>query len=293
MQALFIINPIAGGANRTKKITDSVRDVLGAEEGIFEIRAAKARGDAGELAAEAVKRGYDAVIACGGDGTVNEVASRLVGTPTVLGVVPCGTGNGFARALGIPRGFDAAMKVIKNRAVREIDAGVICGRYFFATSGAGFDAHLSKVYNEHKLISKVRGVAPYVPLSMMEFYKYRPVETVIKIDDDYARLKPFILTFANTDRYASKFVIAPGAEPDDGFLDVCMVPHTGLKDALVLAARLFKGNISGARGYRRVKAARVEIACDTTTLLHADGEPFEHTGTVTVETLHKKLRVLV
>lgn len=294
MKALFIVNPRAGASDRVRKITEAVRKVLKGEEGIFKIRVTKDPSDAGTLAEEAVRRGYDVVFACGGDGTVSGAASRLVNTSTVLGIIPLGSGNAFAKALSIPGDAEACLEMLKKWKIKRVDAGVIAGRHFFSTAGLGFDAHLSKVYNEGRLSRRIRGIAPYFPLSVVEFYRYRPKEVTIRIGNDVIRETPFLLTAANTETYGGDAVIAPGACPDDGLLDLCIVPETGLISAMGLAKKLFNGAISSAREYRCVRASSIDISVNgSAVLLQADGEPFEHRGDISITVEHKALKVLI
>lgn len=292
MKALFIINPVAGGASSVKRIREAIVEAFKSEDGIYEIQVAKAKGDTFKLSLGAVKRGYEAVIACGGDGTVHEAAGPLVNTDTMLGVIPCGSGNGFAKSLGIPFDLAAGMELIKKWKPRPIDAGVIGDRYFFSTAGMGFDAHLSKKYNDGFLSKRLRGLLPYFPLAVWEFYRFKPRPLRMKMDNNLLTETPFILTFANIERYGGQAVIAPGAVPDDGFLDVCTVPEIGLLDALDLVKKLFNGRIAAFKGYRCMRASNIDIAGEGMAFVHADGEPFQWQGGISVKVLHKSLRVL-
>lgn len=295
MKVRFIINPAAGPfmSRRAEKVTGAVRRRLGGAEGVFDIKAAGVKGSAGSLSREAADKGYDAVFACGGDGTINEVAAPLVGRATALGVVPCGTGNGFATSLGIPGDLDRAVVLAREGRVREIDTGVICGRYFFSTAGCGFDAHLSRRYNEGALSGRLRGLVPYFPIAMVEFFRYRAEPVVIRTGLATINAAPFLLTAANTERYGAGAIIAPGALPDDGLLDVCIISDAGPLNAPSIVARLFSGRIDGFKGFERVRTDTVEISGRDSTVLHADGEPFEWTGGVSISVLPRSLKVLV
>lgn len=295
MKVRFIINPAAGPlrSRRAGKVTDAVRRQLGGVEGVFDIKVAGGKESAGSLSKEAVDKGYEVVFACGGDGTINDVASRLVGRATALGVIPGGSGNGFAMSLGIPGDLDRAVGLVRHGKVREIDTGVICGRYFFSTAGCGFDAHLSRRYNEGALSRKLRGLMPYFPIAMVEFFRYRAEPVVIRTASATINAVPFLLTAANTERYGGGAIIAPGALPDDGLLDVCIVSDAGVLNAPSIAARLFSGKIDRFKGFERVRTDTVEISGRGSTVLHADGEPFEWTGDVSISVLPRSLRVLV
>lgn len=292
MKVRFIINPVAGKKNRVRQVTDAVRDVFASEDGIFEIRVASARGQAAALAKEAVEKGFEAVFACGGDGTINEVASRLVGTNTALGIVPLGSGNGFARALGIPDKLDAALSLLKKWNIRGIDVGKICGRHFFSTAGCGFDAHLSAKYNMGALSRMVRGVLPYYPLALFEYMRYSPMPVTIQSGNFSSCMTPLMLTAANTGIYGGAAVIAPGAEPDDGLLDLCIVPYAGFAKALRFGAHLLSGNISGVDGFEMLRGDKFEILRNGVSYVHADGEPFEWGGRISISVERRRLKVL-
>lgn len=292
MKARFIINPVAGKKNRVRQVTDAVRDVFASEDGIFEIKVASRRGQAAELAKEAVEKGFEAVFACGGDGTMNEVASRLVGTNTALGIAPLGSGNGFAKALGIPDKLPTALSLLKKWKIRGIDAGKICGRYFFSTAGCGFDAHLSAKYNMGALSSMVRGVLPYYPLALIEYMRYSPMQVTIQSGNLSSCMTPLILTAANTGIYGGGAVVAPCAEPDDGLLDLCIVPYAGFAKTLRFGAHLLSGSISGADGFETLRSERFEILRNGVSYVHADGEPFEWGGRVSISVERRRLKVL-
>lgn len=294
MKVRFIINPAAGRGSFLTKITDAVREALHNEVGIFEIKAAKRKGHAGELSLEAVKRGYEFIYACGGDGTINEVASQMVGAKSALGIIPTGSGNGLARALGVPFEILPAINLLKNPKILKMDVGVICGRFFFATAGLGFDAHLSRKYSEGFFSRKLRGVMPYYPIAAFEFLRYRPAPVIIRSEGYNEKLTPFILTIANTMQYGGGAVIAPGAKPDDGLLDVCIVPEVGFLKAPELAMKLMSGKIAAFKGYKTITANSLEVIQKGPSWAHVDGEPFEcFENNISIKVLPKRLKVLI
>lgn len=291
MKIRFIINPAAGGADRVRRIEEAVGRVFGDDDGIFEVRSTRARGHAGELSADAVKKGYEFVFACGGDGTVNETATPLVGTETALGIIPGGSGNGFAKALGIPEDIEAAMRLVKTGSARPIDVGVICGRYFFSTAGCGFDAHLSKSYNSGGISTVMRGMLPYYPLALWEYIWYRPAPATVNIANFRSTVTPFLLTAANTSRYGAGAIIAPDAIPDDGMLDLCIVPKTGFFSALSLASKLLSGRVTEFKGFESIRAEKIEIQKGAGAV-HADGEPFDWSGDIEISVMRRMINVL-
>lgn len=139
---MLIVNPISGTGNK-KDVPEVVERTLAAEGYSTDVRFTGGRGDATMFASEASDKGYYGVLACGGDGTVNETARALCGSQTVLGILPAGSGNGLARHLGIPMDVELAMEIVCQRNVVPSDYGSVNGVPFFCTFGMGFDAAVS------------------------------------------------------------------------------------------------------------------------------------------------------
>ena len=292
LKVRFIINPAAGTAGRLKQIAGLVRAVLGKENGIFEVKATNGAGSAGELAREAVVKGYEFVFACGGDGTVNAVASQLVGTGTALGIIPAGSGNALARSLGIPADPLEALRLLKTGTVRGMDVGRTCGRYFFTTAGFAFEALLSKKYNEGALTRKIRGIAPYYALGLFEYLRFTPDRVSIIVDGQEVNAAPFILTAANTSQWGAGAFIAPGARVDDGLLDFCVLPKSGIIRTIALWRRLMKGSVNTYAGFQRIMGKDAVIKGRKASYAHVDGEPFECEGDISISVLPGALGVL-
>ena len=161
--ALMLINPISGTRDK-KGICDLTASRL-KDAGIdLEIALTQHKGHGADLARAAAEAGTDIVVAAGGDGTVNEVASALMHTDTALGIIPCGSGNGLARSLGLPMDFDAAIDIIAHNRPTAIDCGVADSRPFFCTFGVGFDA----VVTEKFASADRRGKMQYVRSALLE-----------------------------------------------------------------------------------------------------------------------------
>ncbi|VAV85368.1 hypothetical protein MNBD_DELTA01-1294 [hydrothermal vent metagenome] len=292
LRVRFIVNPKAGtGTNMAAAVMSAAREELLGLRGLFEIKVSTSRQDAFRLSKEAADKEYDGVFACGGDGTVNIIASALVGTNTVLGIVPAGSGNGLAHALGIPQEVRSAVSVINSGRVLKMDVGTACGKYFFSTAGVGLDAVVSKEYGKWTGSGGKRGVLPYLPIVLKEYLMATPERVTVRWDDDAFMGNPLILTIANTREYGGGAVIAPEAEPFDGLLDICLVEKAGwVKDAL-LAMRIFKGNLGASKQYRNIKAKAVEVIRGSAGLVQLDGETFATEAKVSFGLLPQALRV--
>jgi YegS/Rv2252/BmrU family lipid kinase len=292
MKVRFIVNPLLGGRNRAGEITEIVAKVFSTTRGVFEVRTAEKKGDCYLLSKEAADKGYSTVFACGGDGTVNEVASALVNTDTVLGVVPSGSGNALARALGIPFDSVEALSLPLGGHTKKIDVGRADDRFFFSTAGAGLDAVISKIYADRMKDGRKRGIMAYLPISLTGYLSYRVHSVLIKCDETYMRVNPLFITVANTAEYGAGAVIAPGATPDDGLFDVCIVEKRGFLNALRVARRLFGGDIRTLKNFRMQRAKRVELA-GTGGVIQLDGEPLECAEPVILSVLPEALKVWV
>ena len=292
LKVRFIINPASGSAGSFRRVGELVFEVMGDSNGIFEVKASRSADDAGELAREAADKGYEFVFACGGDGTINNVASRLVNTKTALGILPAGSGNALARELNIPSDPLAAISLLKTGRVRSIDAGKASGRYFFTTAGFAFEGALSRRYNEGGLASRVRGLAPYYMLALIEYAKFKPDDIELVVDGQTINAAPLILTAANTSQWGGGAFISPGASVEDGLLDFCVVPKAGIAAAIALWRSVMKGSVEKLRGYERVRGKEAVIRGRKAAFAHVDGEPFECGGELQVSVMQGALRVL-
>lgn len=294
MKARFIINPIAGPKRGriAEAIGAAAREVFLEEQGLFDIKVSERKGSVAALAKEAARLGFDFVFASGGDGTVNEAASMLAGTKTALGIIPAGSGNALAGALGIPGDVKQAVGLVKNGSVREIDAGRACGRYFFSTAAFALEARLSMAYDRGVIARRIRGILPYAPIALIEYMRYRPQLVRVSADGESFETRPLILTAANADRYGRGAYIAPGASLDDGLLDFCVAPLVNLGRALALARRLVSGTIDGSQDFRRMRASVIRLSGMDEWTVELDGEPFLWRGEVEIRVMKKFLKVL-
>ena len=267
----IIINPVSGGGtpSSAKARADLAVATLAARGVRGAVHLTEHRGHAQVLASAAVSRGEQRVIAWGGDGTVNEVASTLVGTDTVLGVVPAGSGNGLARELRLPTSPDAALAHALSAPVRLIDAGTLGGRWFFSIAGVGFDAHVAAAFDRD---GGRRGLAGYIRITARELWRYECLQYRI---DARPPLRALLLTFANTTQFGNGARIAPSARIDDGLLDLVTFEERSRFLTLWGLPSLFTGHAERVPGVsiRKVTASVVESS--TPMLFHVDGEPVQ------------------
>jgi diacylglycerol kinase (ATP) len=282
-------NPKSGFIKRPQFIRKSVDRILANAAFHYDYFETQYKGHAHEMAVAAEAEGYDAVVAIGGDGTANEVASALLYKPVIMGLIPIGSGNGLARGLGIPVSVRRSANLLMEGCVRAIDAGSIAHRHFFVTSGMGFDALIGKLFDDHSL----RGPLPYFYIGVREFFLYEAEVFTLKFDGRTIRIPALLVTIANTPQWGNSVTVAPNALPDDGLLDVCLIHRVNVFNALINLPKLFTGRIDKIRHYERYQTTAVQIIREKPGVFHVDGEPDETSQVVDVKVLPKALQIIV
>jgi len=290
MRAKFVLNPVAGMRRAPGKVVSLLRRELRDSLWDFDIVLTEHRGHAYYLAKDAVKQGYELVVAIGGDGTVKEVASGLVHTGVALGIIPTGSGNGLARDLRIPLNLKGACRALLRGSRREVDTGVINGKYFFSTAGLGFDARIGLLYNQRGKRRR-RGVLPYFYIGVKEYFLYQPELLQVRIDRDNIRVSPLLITIANCRQYGGGAQIAPRAKIDDGLLDLCILRNLSLLQALIKLPKLFFGKIDSIPQMDYYQIAQTEIIREKPGPIHMDGDPFIEAPQLKVSILPRSLVV--
>ncbi|MBN2089043.1 diacylglycerol kinase family lipid kinase [candidate division KSB1 bacterium] len=285
---LFIVNPIAGGGRAVKRISRILPAILKNKKYEYEIRFTSERGHATRLAERGVKEGFDVIVAVGGDGTVNETATGLVGTDKSLGIIPSGSGDGIARGLNLSLMLRRAVDILFEEKSSLIDVGMVGDRYFFATNGMGFDAVIGKLFDE----GTIRGPLPYFYFGIREFFNYKPKEYILNFDGHQVQVKALIVAVANTSQFGNGAIIAPFARPDDGLLDICVIRDVNAFHAILDLPKLFTGHLSKSEYYEFYQAKQVEVVRPEPAPIHVDGEPLDGEKVLNVKVLPKALSVI-
>lgn len=283
---LLIVNPASGKVAKHKIVPDIHRRMtdMGFD---FDVAFTSGPGHATELAAKAASEGFYGVIACGGDGTVNETAVGLAGTPTALGIIPTGSGNGLARHLGIPVDVSRSLKIIAEDEIINTDYGTANGRYFFCTFGVGFDAAVS----ERCARQKRRGLVMYLRNTIEEYVKFRPEEYVIEANGKVITEKAFLVVCCNASQYGNNAFIAPHASITDGELDITIV-HTGnLLEQAIVGVDMLTGFIGKNALIDTFRASNVRIRRRTAGAAHLDGDAVAMDAEIGVECHHGGIRI--
>lgn len=285
---MFIVNPKAG-TNLQRHVRASVDKHLNHKKFEYGFSFTERAGHAGELAAQAVADGYEIVVAVGGDGSVNEVASALMGTDAVLGIVPAGSGNGLAMHLGYGRDVDEAVKKLNTAEVQFIDVGLMNGKPFFNIAGIGFDGLVSNLMKG----SNWRGFIPYFLNSVKAGLQYTPRECRIETDDRVITEKCFIISIANGPMWGYNFQIAPDACLDDGLFEVVLLKDAPKWQYFAAVPATLTGKIYDADFVEHVTTSRVKIISEGENYIHLDGEGTKMKGELEFEIKQKALRILV
>ncbi len=291
MKTRFIFNPTSGRHRRNTGVHPMLRAYVDARSLDADIVLTEGPGHATELARDAVLGGCNRVVAVGGDGTVNEVAQAMVGTSACLGLVPCGSGNGLALHLGLPRSLPAALELAASPSCRiaALDTGTANGFVFVNAMGLGLDAEVARRFNG--LVR--RGLPAYARTALMAFLK-RPTEhCVVTAGDRREQIEALLISVANSDQYGNNARIAPHARVDDGALDLIAVRPVGFVAAAVLGARLFLGSIDRSARVRRMRGPRFVIERPAAGIIHTDGETHETGAVVEVVVRPRSLRLAV
>ena len=255
----------------------------------YEIINTQHKGHATEIAREYAARRYDAVIAVGGDGTVNEVGCGLIGSDTALGIIPCGSGNGLARHLGIPIDPFKAVKWLDKSIFTDIDYGTMNGQPFFCTCGVGFDAKVSDSFSK----AGTRGVLTYLESIMKEIATYHNETYKLSFDDSSETFEAFFITCANADQWGNNAFIAPTASLQDGLLDVIAAHPFNVVDAPLIAFQLFNRQIDKNPKVSVRKCNGVTITREKEGPAHYDGDPVIMGREIRIEIVPSGLKVLI
>lgn len=283
-----IINPISG--NKSKKaIPEMLTSLLDAHIFDIHIFLTSFEGHATLIATEALQDKVSYVIAVGGDGTINEIAKVLVGTDTILGIIPSGSGNGLARDLHISMDFRSAIEIIKENNITNIDYGIANGHIFFCTCGVGFDAKVSE-----KVLNQVsRGKIMYVKSMLEVLMSYDPEQYIVESPDGSFADKAFLITCANASQYGNNGYIAPHANIQDGKMNIAILKPFPIIDAAKTALQLVSKNISNNSYLEEIVTNQVLIKREKAGLMHLDGNAIYTGKDITVQIIHKGLRVLI
>ncbi len=269
VRGLFIINPKAGRGSSLRTWQRIAHRVAG--DARYDAVIPSSYSETRRVAAEAVADGVDRVIVVGGDGTIVAVAQELAYTDTAMGVVPAGTGNDFARNIGLPREPEAALHVALGEQKRRIDLGqTVGGEYFINAAGIGFDGEVAA--RAASFPKGLGGTLPYLASAVTTLARYQPIPMTVTVDGDSVTGRCAMVAIANGQNYGGGMRIAPMADPLDGQLDVILASELGRLELLNLLRLVYTGGHVGHPKVRVLRGKHVHVGVSPQVRRHYDGE---------------------
>jgi YegS/Rv2252/BmrU family lipid kinase len=284
----LIINPISGTATK-KGLAEKIEKSMTRQGYEIDTQLTTGRGDATRFAQEAIAHNYHAVLACGGDGTVNETATALCGSKVALGIIPAGSGNGLARHLGIPIDPILSLDVIEEHHIVDCDYGTVNNQPFFCTFGVGFDAAVSHRFaRQHR-----RGPLSYIKSAISEYIQFNPQTYTISANGEILTEKAFLVACCNASQYGNNAYIAPEASITDGLLDITIVHSGSPLDTAVFGMDLMTGYINRNTLIHSFRTPAAAIYRNGDGPAHLDGEPIVMPDIMDVRCHRHDLRIFV
>lgn len=270
MTVTVLSNPTAGNG-RAPRVAAAVITRL-RERGTHVVSIeGRTPGDALESTRRAVRAGTDAVIAVGGDGLVNLALQAVAGTTTPIAVAPAGTGNDFARLLGVPlTNPAAAADIVEDGRVRAMDLGRVHDRWFATVLSSGFDSLVTERANSLRWPA---GRLRYNIAMVLELSKFRPIPYSLDLDGTSIEVEATLVTVGNGPTYGGGMAICPDARADDGMFDVTVVRASSRSRLVRLSPTIYKGTHVSLPEVDTYRATRISLAAPGMTA-YADGERF-------------------
>lgn len=286
-KTLIVVNPISG-IGRQKRIETLLKQNLNQDLFDYEVRYTEHIHHGTEIAREAAEHGYDCVVACGGDGSVNDVVQGLKDTDVRLGIIPCGSGNGLARSLKIPLQPWLAIRVLNQQYEQTIDSIVINDKYVCANAaGCGYDAYIARMMQA----AKTRGLAAYTNLVLREYDRYKCSDYHLVINGrDYYRNAWFIAV-ANSQQFGYNLAVAPKAKLDDGLIDISIIDKVPLDHVPITAPLAFTNHLDLSQHVEMFRTKELLIEGNADRWVNIDGEGINIGTTVHFVNHPKSIRI--
>jgi diacylglycerol kinase family enzyme len=290
-QVHVLINPDSGIWNPFNAMAHAFLEHWETPDRELTIQFSTSKEDGRTKARKAVEKGADILLVVGGDGAVNTVGSQLVGSQTALGVIPSGSGNGFARHFGIPMDIRKAIAVLAKAEPRAIDVGFADDKPFFVTCSLAWDASLVEAFEK----SPIRGILPYVFAAVYQFFEYKPQVFRVNLDDreELHIEDPMLFTAANLTQYGGGAMIAPGASADDGLLQLVTLRKRDLPWVLPMLGSVFNGTIDRLDRIGTHSFETMVVSRKTAGPMQLDGELIQAPAEVRICVHPRALKVLV
>ncbi len=287
----ILISPNSGMGGALDRIREALIahwDKPGAE---LAIQFSLSKEDGRAKARRAVEEGVKKLLVVGGDGMVNSIGSVLIDTDTALGVIPAGSGNGFARHFDTPLDIAKATVALASARTQKIDVGYADEQPFFVTCSLAWDAALVDIFEK----SPVRGVLPYIFAGVYKFFEYRPQPFSIWLDDKEEIIieDPLVCTIANLTQYGGGAQIAPNAQADDGKLQLVTLRQRDLPWILPLLGKVFDGTLDELKEIKTRSFTNLTVRRKEAGPMQLDGELVDAPAEVKISVRPRALNVLV
>ncbi|MFC1607685.1 diacylglycerol/lipid kinase family protein [Candidatus Latescibacterota bacterium] len=291
MRVLIIAHPNTGIIKEKRSTIDRIVSSLSNNGGSVDVTYTFKPGIGKIHSSRAGLEGYDAVLAAGGDGTVNDVASGLVGRPIPMGIIPLGTGNGMARSLGIPLDTDKLIEMLSEFNTKAIDVGKISSKFFTATAGVGFDASIAHEFNSQQ--KNNRRMSSYFLIGVKNYFLRSSERLILIADGKEITRTVFGLTIANVSQYGGGAKIAPQANPQSGELIAVLIPKFSMFKALPMIYKLFNGTVQSNESVEYIPFKTLKIKREQAGTYHVDGETFKGNVNLNVSVIPQSLTIIV
>ncbi len=270
MTFLIILNP-AANRGRAAHNRHAIEAAFRAYNLPFELVTTGRKGHAQQLAVEAASTDrYRAIVAAGGDGTLNEIVNGMLGSSLPLGLVPLGTGNDWAKMWNLPPDQpQSAAQRLRDAAVRTVDVGYVNGRAFLNGVGCGFDAQIAI---EAAQIKRLSGVSVYAAALLRALVRYRAPRMRVAWNGNVLHKRLLLAAVGNGRCIGGSFWLTPDAHVDDGLLDLCLIDALRLDEIARHIGKVLRGTHTGLRQVHMARAASIMITSSDPLPVHADGE---------------------
>ncbi|MBN9284525.1 MULTISPECIES: diacylglycerol kinase family protein [Flavobacterium] len=286
----FIVNPISGkGKHKIRK--EDLEAFFPSNEYKIVVDYSEYKKHAIELTKNAVAKNPEMIVACGGDGTIHEVASGLVNTSIALGILPVGSGNGLASNLSIPKDFEKAIRIIKQGNESAIDVGSINNHYFFSNMGLGIDALIIKKYEN----MPTRNLSTYVKASLQSAMGYKANKAIVHCNDTVFEVNPMLLFISNSNEMGYNMSLTPKASLQDGWLDLLVVSKLNIFEQLYFGSLVLMSKTEKFKkaNSQLVKEVKIEMENKDSIAMQLDGEYYESkTNIFKISILEGSLKVV-
>jgi len=286
---LFIINPISG-VGRQKLIEKYAENILDKSSCSFDFIYTQYSRHAETIAKDSCNN-YEIIVAVGGDGTINEIASGLIGSQCTMAIIPTGSGNGLARCLRIPLKLKKALALINKGIVRKIDTISCNGKCFVNVGGIGFDAEIGHLFDT----AEKRGLLTYIKITLAEILYFKQKLYELSFEGKTRTIEALLISVANSTQWGNDVKIAPQARVDDGLVDICVLKKFPLFLSPIIAFRLISGTITSSKYFETFSVSNIEITQEDVPLkYHLDGEPMiNESKTLKIKVLPLSMSVIV